>query len=296
MDLLSTNELTVERINNLFLLAERLKNFKRVSDLTVNENKILINVFFEPSTRTSLSFECAMSQLGGKTITFHKQFSSINKGESFEDTIKTLSLYGDIMVLRHPEKGMVKKATSFSNIPIINGGDGNGEHPTQALLDLYTMYKKFGNDYKNKNILFVGDISNSRTVHSLLNLINLFPNMKVYFLPYQNLGPGKDMIRKYENIISDCDDLDYQLFDVIYCTRLQKERDTMENKVDIKIDTNFVNKLKDDAIIMHPLPRNDELGMDVDKNHRAFYFKQVEFGVEIRKAIIYDILFTVRQP
>ena len=285
MNLLSTNQLTVERINDLFFLAERFKNFKGL-----DENKILINVFFEPSTRTSLSFECAMSRLGGKTITFNKQFSSVNKGESFEDTIKTLSLYGDVMVLRHPEKGIVEKASSFSKIPIINGGDGNGEHPTQALLDLYTIYKKFGNEFQNKTILFVGDILNSRTVHSLLNLINLYPKIKVYFLPFKNLGPSKDMISKYESIIVDYDNLDYKLFDIVYCTRLQKERNSSENNVDIIINNNFVNKLNKDAIIMHPLPRNNELDTDVDENHRSFYFKQVEFGVEIRKAIIYDIL------
>lgn len=286
MNLISTKQITIEKINKIFSLAEKIKN----NNIFFKENKVLLNVFFEPSTRTSLSFEYAMSKLGGKTITFNKQFSSINKGETFEDTIKTLSLYGDVMVLRHPEKGIIDKAICNSSIPIINGGDGNGEHPTQALLDLYTIYKKFGDEFKNKTILFVGDILNSRTVHSLLNLINLYPKIKVYFLPFKNLGPSQDMISKYESIIVDYDNLDYKLFDIVYCTRLQKERNTSENNVDIIINNNFANKLNNDAIIMHPLPRNNELDTDVDQNHRAFYFKQVEFGVEIRKAIIYDIL------
>ena len=143
-----------------------------------NETPILVNVFYEPSTRTSLSFESAMNKLGGRTITFNKEVSSLKKGESFEDTIRTLSIYGNILVLRHPEKGMVEKASKYSKVPIINGGDGNGEHPTQALLDLYTIYERFGKDFENKKILLIGDIKNSRTIHSLLDLLKFYPKIK----------------------------------------------------------------------------------------------------------------------
>ena len=176
MSLLSCQDWSPQKIENLFQKAD---NIYQQTHSHV-QNKILINVFFEPSTRTSLSFECAMKRLGGQVINFQKDTSSLKKGESFEDTMTTLSLYGDLMVLRHPQPGQVLLASSIIDVPVINAGDGSGEHPTQALLDLYTMYKHFGRDFQTKTVLFIGDLKNSRTIHSLLLLIHKYPQMSIH--------------------------------------------------------------------------------------------------------------------
>ena len=157
MNLISCDSITKEFIEELFTLANKYKLKEHfISEKNNFSSKILVNAFFEPSTRTSLSFECAMNRLGGKVITFHKDVSSVKKGETFKDTIKTLSTYGDILVLRHPEKNKVKEASNYTNIPLINAGDGSGEHPTQALLDLYTIHNNFELT-SCCHILFVGD-------------------------------------------------------------------------------------------------------------------------------------------
>ena len=296
MSLVSCQNWTLTEIENLFQTADNIHKLSH----THLENKILINVFFEPSTRTSLSFECAMKRLGGQVINFQKDTSSLKKGESFEDTLRTLSQYGDLMVLRHPQPGQVSLASSLIEIPIINAGDGSGEHPTQALLDLYTIYKHFGEDFKTKNILFIGDLKNSRTIHSLLLLIHNYPEMNIYILAYPGLEPDlktleeisvihkqdKDTIKvKFETI-------DYQLFDVIYITRLQQERLKMkeESQCNFMMTNQLANKMKEESIIMHPLPRNEEIHPEVDQNHRSHYFKQMKYGVNIRMALISVIL------
>tara|TARA_Y100000389_G_C17346142_1_gene455936 strand:- start:118 stop:1026 length:909 start_codon:yes stop_codon:yes gene_type:complete len=296
MHLLTSDQLKKNDIMYIFNSIDSIKQYNVYGNNVKYGNNILINVFYEYSTRTSLSFECAMNKLGGKVITFNKEFSSVHKGETFEDTIRTLMCYGDIMVIRHPEKGIVNKIAEISSIPIINGGDGNNEHPSQSLLDLYTIYKKYANNFINKTILFVGDILNSRTIHSLIKIINLYPTMKILFLPFSHLDPSKEMIKNIKNIhnqsgniVLNMHNINYNEIDIVYCTRLQKER--LEDKnislnEDIIINKAFVNKLKKDAIIMHPLPRGKELDIDVDSNNRAYYFKQMEYGVELRMSII----------
>lgn len=296
MHLVTSDQLTEKDITYLFNNIGSIKQYNKFGDNVKYGNKVLINVFYEYSTRTSLSFECAMNKLGGKVITFNKEFSSIHKGETFEDTIRTIMCYGDIMVIRHPEKGMVNKIAEISTIPIINGGDGNNEHPSQSLLDLYSIYKKYDSDFVNKTILFVGDILNSRTIHSLIKLINLYPSMKIFFLPFDNLHPSEEMIKNIKNIhnqsgniILNMSNINYNEIDIVYCTRLQKERNTNDNILlneNIIINNEFANKLKEDAIIMHPLPRNKELDIDLDNNHRAYYFEQIKLGVDIRMSII----------
>ena len=293
---INSMNLTVNEIEELFKLAD-------VSDRLSLRGKILLNVFFESSTRTSLSFESAMKRLGGEVITFNKDISSINKGESFLDTIKTLSLYGDLMVLRHSEKGIVDYAQKYVNIPIINGGDGSGHHPTQALIDLYTIYKKFGCEFSKKSILFLGDAKNSRTIHSLIELINLYPNMKIYVHTHHKLNLTDSEIEKIRQIhnqeivfIEDLTLLFLSDIDIVYCTRIQKERMSIPKYLfkskpyhKIIVDSSFVSQLNEDTIIMHPLPRNNEITYDVDTDHRCYYFKQMEYGVKLRKALLYSI-------
>lgn len=290
MNILTGSDYTHEMIDHLFMMCSDTLEF--------NQKKILMNAFFEPSTRTSFSFECAMKRLGGEVINFTKDTSSMNKGESFEDTIRTLSYYCDIIVIRHPDVEYIKRASEISKVPIINAGNGNGEHPTQALLDLYTMYKKWKHHYKTKTILFVGDIKNSRTIHSFINLLRLYPIMKIYFLPYEGCGPSEEMLQKISDEHDQNKDeiclhqiVDHKLYDVVYVTRRQKERETHCGITDICIDEEFAEKMHEDAIIMHPLPRNTELCTSVDKNPRNYYFKQMEYGVKIRMTLLYYILF-----
>lgn len=256
-------------------------------------DKILVNLFYEPSTRTSCSFQVAAYKLGCKVITVTDKFSSVEKGESLEDTIKTLNCYGDVIVLRHPIKGSVDKARSVSKVPIINAGDGNGDHPTQALLDIYTIYDellkhniKVGEDYIT--ITFVGDLLNSRTVHSLVQILKEISYIQIIFISPPGLEIDEEGIHNlslHEAI---------GMTDVLYVTRIQKERFTSDTKYqtiindydDYRVTPELLKYAKQDAIIMHPLPRGNELSVEVDDDPRAVYFKQVENGVYMRMAIL----------
>ena len=289
-------KLNVNEIEELFKLAD-------LSDRLSLRGKILLNVFFESSTRTSLSFESAMKRLDGEVITFNKDVSSINKGESFLDTIKTLSLYGDLMVLRHSEKGIVDYAQKYVNIPIINGGDGSGHHPTQALIDLYTIHKQFIYKFENQlpiNILMVGDIKHSRTIHSLIELLHYYSHVKIYLLPYSQREPESSLITKISevheqdisSIVVNEESCNLEQFDVVYMTRLQKEREDNTLTKEFVIDKSTIKKLNQNAIIMHPLPRNEEISPDVDYDPRCVYFNQVKDGIYIRMALIQMITNT----
>lgn len=286
MNIISSKVFTKSYINELFALTEDIEeNPEKYSNLL--HRKILINAFFEPSTRTSLSFESAMKQLGGEVITFNKETSSLQKGETFEDTIRSLECYGDIMVLRHPGKEQINIASKILKIPIINGGNGNGEHPTQALLDLYTIYKSF-DDMDNKKILFIGDIKNSRTIHSLIELLQLYPKTQINLWSYKNCN---EEIQNNKREVLEIENIDVGLFDVIYCTRFQKERvDNPEHNDEVIITPNLVKKMKKNSIIMHPLPRNNEIDPEVDNDDRSKYFEQMRNGVNIRKAILLELL------
>ncbi len=290
--MLSVKDLSIKYIINLF---EKSIYYKSVPEPNLYQNKILMNIFFEPSTRTMLSFESAMYKLGGKVITFNKDISSINKGETFYDTMKTLSSYADIFVIRHPEIDKVQEAQKIINKPVINGGDGYGEHPTQALLDLFTIYQNINIFDKNQyNILFVGDINKSRTIHSLIYLLENFPTIKIYLLPYDGCHPDNFLLNKFDlnniTIINNLENID--IFDVIYYTRYQKERHN--NNIDIPkeliLDSNKLKKIKQNAIIMHPLPRNNEINSEIDNDSRCKYFTQLEDGVYLRMAIINSLI------
>ena len=251
------------------------------------ENKILVTAFFEPSTRTQLSFESAMLRLGGKVLRFNKENSSIKKGETFTDTIKTLENYGDILVIRHSENGILDTISNITHKPVINGGDGSGEHPTQALLDLFCIWLKFGNDFVNKTIVLYGDCSNSRTIASLSKLLDLF-NINYYYLAY----PGRYKINNYSNIA-----LEYLKDinpDVIYCTRMQNERTEGCNiPRDMIINQEFIEKhisnekiKNNEFLLLHPLPRNEEIDSSIDKMLYSGYFKAMDYSVYLRSMII----------
>jgi len=251
-------------------------------------NKTLITMFYEPSTRTNCSFQAAAYKLGSKVIALNDKASSSEKGESLEDTIKTVSNYGDAIVLRHPEKGAAERAAKVATVPIINAGDGNGEHPTQALLDIYTIYKELKKDLEKDNIIvtFIGDLKNSRTIHSLIQLLNLF-NVTYVFISPPHLDLPLEMME--ESLPLSLEEA-LKITDVVYVTRIQKERIQTGTHNPICLTKELLSEANKNLIIMHPLPRQEELPPEIDDDPRAVYFKQVANGVTMRMAILDEII------
>ncbi|MEK6970551.1 MAG: aspartate carbamoyltransferase [archaeon] len=264
-------------------------------------NKVMATLFYEPSTRTRFSFETAMLRLGGKVISTEaaSQFSSVTKGETLEDTIRIVSGYADVIVLRHSESGAASRAAHVSRVPVINAGDGIGEHPTQALLDMYTIWreKKRLNDL---NIVLMGDLLNGRTIHSLVHLLSQQERVSLQFVSPPSLripeSYKKELDRRgipYEERTELESDL--SSVDVIYMTRVQKERfPTLEEYESVKacciLDRAVLDRLSPDAVIMHPLPRIHEITPDVDADPRAAYFRQATNGLFVRMALL-ELLF-----
>lgn len=263
--------------------------------------KIMASLFFEPSTRTRFSFESAMLRLGGEVVSAENagQFSSAAKGETLEDTIRVLQCYADVIVLRHAERGASKRAAAVSRVPVINAGDGAGEHPSQGLLDLYTIRKECGR-IDGIRIVFVGDLKNSRTVHSLGYLLGKYKNVHISFVAPKTLQIGADIKAylaghkvRYEekehwgSVLEEAD--------VIYQTRIQKERfASMREYGRFKgryiLTKKEVLKMKKHSIIMHPLPRVDEISPEVDVFPQAAYFRQVGYGLFVRMALLEFLL------
>lgn len=262
--------------------------------------KIMATLFYEPSTRTRLSFESAMHRLDGGVIATENanEVSSAVKGETIEDTAKIVSQYADVIVLRHYEKGAAARAASASDVPIINAGDGAGQHPTQALLDTYTLQREAGG-IDGKSIAVVGDLKNGRAARSFVYLLGKFAPKELVFVSPPELAMGSD-IKEYlaKRAVSFRDSAsfeDAQEADAIYQTRIQKERfATPEEYAKFKgayiLTADYAAKMKDKAIIMHPLPRVDEIAVDVDDSPHAVYFRQAKYGVHVRMALLADLL------
>ena len=258
-------------------------------------------VFYEPSTRTRLSFETAIQNLGGHLITVENagDFSSAKKGESLEDTIRTINAYADGIVLRHPEKGAAKRAADVSSAPVINAGDGTGEHPTQALLDIYTIVRERGT-LDGLKIALVGDLLNGRTVHSLLPLFAPY-NVELYLIAPDSLQLPKqftDELKRAGIAFHKLDNWDTIIdkVDILYMTRVQKERfplieDYLAVKDSFILTLPLARKMKTGARILHPLPRVNEIAIEVDADSRALYFQQVKNGLYLRMALL-EHLFT----
>lgn len=266
--------------------------------LQAHPGKLLATLFYEPSTRTRLSFEAAAQRLGLGILSTENagEFSSAIKGETLEDTIRILDGYADIIVLRHPETGAAEKAASASRQAVINAGDGKGEHPTQALLDLYTILQEKGR-LDNLTVIIGGDLANGRTARSLAQMLALYPKNTIRFVSVPDLRVGDDIkehLQKNNLTYDETDDMygALQDADVVYWTRLQKERLS-----DPKLESSFVidqaalKVVRKDAVIMHPLPRINEIDTLVDKDPRAAYFRQAENGMYVRMALI-DTLLT----
>ncbi len=263
--------------------------------------KIMASLFYEPSTRTRFSFECAMHRLGGNVITTEnaREFSSASKGESLHDTTRIMTGYADIIVMRHNEAGSAEKAAQVSNIPIINAGDGAGQHPTQALLDLFTIQDCFG-DVAGLNIAMVGDLKYGRTVRSLSYLLSKYRDVKLYFISptvCRMESDIKEYLDKYQ--VPWVEEIDFGKVlpevDCVYMTRVQKERfnvyeDYLEAAGEYILTPESVQTMRDKAIIMHPLPRVDEIPPTVDDDPRAKYFEQAQNGLYIRMALLHLLL------
>ncbi len=285
-----------------------LKLFKRADELrNSNEQtlrgKILTTLFYEPSTRTRLSFESAMIRLGGSIIGTEnaKEFSSVSKGESLEDSIRIISKYCDLIVIRHNEEGSAEKASKVSSVPLINAGDGKGQHPTQTLLDLYTIYRELGR-LENLKLALVGDLKSGRTVRSLCYILGKFKKIEIVLISPENLKIGEDIkeyLRKHEIKFSEQKNLEEVLpeMDIIYMTRIQKERMSQEDyeksNGNYKINQKSLELIKKDSIILHPLPHLEEINLstEIEENDkRIAYFRQAENGLYIRMAILESLL------
>src|SRR5438128_5333704 len=263
--------------------------------------QLMAALFYEPSTRTRLSFEAAMLRLGGRTIGTDnaREFSSAAKGETLEDTIRIVSGYADVIVLRHYEEGAARRAAAASSVPVINAGDGPGQHPTQALLDLYTIRDELGR-IDGIRIEMVGDLANGRTVRSLTYLLSKFRDIRICFVAPPQVAMKddiKDHLDERHVPWVETQDLDAVLpqVDVIYQTRIQKERFSDEAsylalKGIYRIDGSTLARMRKDAIVMHPLPRVDEIAPEVDADPRAAYFRQARNGLFIRMALLDKLL------
>ena len=284
MHLLSINEFNEKRIDKIFTHANNLQI--GIRPYPSEYKKILANLFYEPSTRTSSSFFSAMTRLGHAVLPINEVvYSSVTKGETLEDTIRTLSSYVDIIVLRHPSVGAAKAAARVSSVPIINAGDGVGEHPTQTLLDLYTIWRKFRH-INDLTITLMGDLKNGRTVHSLVSVLHDLYNVNINLVSPDNLQLPEYLDKGMPKSTLLTEDI-CKTTDVLYMTRVQQERGSVGN---YKLTQAHVDLLKKTMIVMHPFPRQNEIPTWFDTDLRAYYFKQIQNGLYVRMAILSEIL------
>ena len=296
MHVVSVRDFSREDIEHILNLADTFIPIAKGEEAsTLMNGKIMATLFFEPSTRTRLSFESAMQRRGGRVLGFADPgATSAKKGETLADTIRMAAAYSDLIVLRHPQEGAARLASKFSDVPIINAGDGAGQHPTQTLLDLQTIRREAGK-IDGKKIALVGDLKYGRTVHSLAHALAMFDTELTFVAPptlqmpnemietVSQMGPKPKLVNSVEEVVADAD--------VIYVTRIQKERfpDPAEyRKVAevYKITPEILEDAKEKMIVMHPLPRVKEISPEIDDTDYAAYFKQAFYGVPTRMALV----------
>lgn len=300
-DIISIKDFSREEIDYILKITKTMEPIAaKGSDML--KGKILATLFFEPSTRTRLSFEAAMHKLGGSTIGFAEaEIASVKKGENLADTVRTVENYADVIALRHPLEGAARLAAEFAKVPIINGGSGAEEHPTQALLDLYTIMREKGK-IDGLKIALVGDLRYGRTVHSLAYTLSNY-NVELYLVSPESLRMRREVLETIKEKIPVTEKASLEkivpMIDVLYVTRIQKERfpdpaEYVKVKGSYKIDLETLSKAKEDMIILHPLPRVDEIAAEVDKTSHARYFKQAWNGIVTRMALLALILGAVK--
>ena len=299
-DVLSVKQFNREDLEYIFAVAHEMRVMvERIGTFDLLKGKILANLFYEPSTRTSASFTAAMERLGGSVIPINQMtFSSVSKGESLPDTVRTLECYADVIVLRHPEVGSAALAAKHARKPVLNAGDGIGEHPTQALLDALTIKEELGH-LDGLTVTMLGDLKNGRTIHSLSRLLSLYKVKLNYVAP--------EILRMPAELIAELEAKGVNQFeaatleevlpetDVLYVTRVQKERfadlsDYEKVAGAYVIDPEVMKIAKDRMIVMHPLPRVTEISMAFDDDPRAAYFRQMEYGLYVRMALLAMVL------
>ena len=300
-DIISVKQFSRADLEYVFGVAHEMRGMvERIGTFDLLKGKILANLFYEPSTRTSSSFTAAMERLGGSVIPINEvKYSSVSKGESLPDTIRTLECYADVIVLRHPETGSAAIAAKAARKPVINAGDGAGEHPTQALLDTFTIMEELER-LDNLTVTMLGDLKYGRTVHSLARLLSNFSNIMLNYVSPDILKMPKEVMDEVgakgipQAEFSTLDDALPET-DVLYVTRVQKER--FENPEDYEkvkgayvIDPEVMKAAKQEMIVMHPLPRVGEISPDFDDDPRAAYFRQMEYGLYVRMALLAMVL------
>jgi aspartate carbamoyltransferase catalytic subunit len=300
-DIISIRDFTRKEIDYILEKAETMEPLaKSGSDML--RGRILATLFFEPSTRTRLSFQAAMYKLGGGTIGFAEpEAASIKKGETLADTVRVVESYSDVIVLRHPLEGAARFAAEYAGIPVMNAGSGAEEHPTQALLDLYTIRKEKGT-IDGLNVAFVGDLRYGRTVHSLAYGLSNY-DVKLHLISPSLLRMRREILDEIKDKIEVVDDTDLDEavpeLDVLYVTRIQKERfpdlgEYQKVRGSYMINIETLKRAKEDSIVLHPLPRIDEITKEVDMTPQAKYFDQVWNGVVVRMALLGLVLGAVK--
>ena len=301
-DIISVKQFERSDLEYIFGVAHEMRGMvERIGTFDLLKGKILANLFYEPSTRTSSSFTAAMERLGGSVIPINEvRYSSVTKGESLTDTVRTLECYADVIVLRHPETGSAAIAARAARKPVINAGDGIGEHPTQALLDTFTIFEELrGGSVDGMTVTMLGDLKYGRTVHSLARLLSLFKVRVNYVSP--------EILRMPREVMDEVDargipqvefsSLEQVLpeTDVLYVTRVQRER--FEDPAEYEkvkgayvIEPEIMKAAKQQMIVMHPLPRVGEISVDFDDDPRAAYFRQMEYGLYVRMALLAMVL------
>ncbi|WP_130863177.1 aspartate carbamoyltransferase [Bacilliculturomica massiliensis] len=298
--LLEPMDFTVEEMDEIFALADRIiddpKKYAHACD-----GKLLATLFYEPSTRTRFSFEAAMLRLGGQVIGFSEpNSSSAAKGESIADTIRTIACYADIAAMRHPKEGAPKVAARSAGIPVINAGDGGHQHPTQTLTDLLTIHRERGS-FENMTIGLCGDLKFGRTVHSLIKALSRYENVKFVLISPEELRVPeyvrREVLEKNNIPYREVERMQEVLpeLDLLYMTRIQRERffneeDYVRLKDSYILDAEKMELGKENMMVLHPLPRVNEIAVEVDKDPRALYFKQAKYGMFVRMALIMSLL------
>ncbi len=300
-DIISVKQFSPALLDHVFHLADEMRVLvERFGSADLLQGKIMANLFYEPSTRTSSSFMGAMMRLGGQVIPINSvTYSSVSKGESLGDTVRTLECYADVIVLRHYEVGAAKEAAYWASKPIINAGDGVGEHPTQALLDAYTIKRELGR-LNNISIALIGDLLFGRTVHSVTRLLMQNPDVTFRFVSPKLLRLPEEIRSELDAAsikYSEHESLDdvIDAVDVLYVTRVQKERftdldDYERMKYYYIITPDILSKAQKHTIVMHPFPRVGEIVIEVDEDPRAAYFRQVQNGLFVRMAVLAGVL------
>jgi aspartate carbamoyltransferase catalytic subunit len=295
--LIEINDFSLEEIEDLLLLAKNIMVDEK-QYLNLCQENVIATLFYEPSTRTKMSFESAVFRLGGQIIGFADAMtSSVSKGESLIDTIRIISSYTDLIIIRHPKEGAPRLSSKYSSVPVINAGDGGHQHPTQTLTDLLTIQCLKGT-FANLTIGLCGDLKFGRTAHSLTKILSKYPEIKFIFISPEELKIPeyiKDEISHDRYKETDSLDKNIGNLDILYMTRVQKERFFSEQEyLRLKgyyiLDNYKMKMAKDDMIIMHPLPRVDEIAKEVDTDKRAVYFKQAKLGMYTRMALVLKIL------